>query len=188
MPCFVTSCCEGVEAKLRGFSDAPLSRCVRNVTWQYVFRHWPLTLFEIHYKYKLFSSHKDTLTLFSIVSLLRIAEWSRVEWNGLEWSRGHWLRGSETLRKQWFRSLSARFLVKLMKFELFWEEASTALSRSFARPEKRYKTKAFWSKIWWNYEPRPEEQKTSSLLAFLKPLLREANEKRISFNRRMKTR
>ena len=39
-----------------------------------------------------------------------------------------------------------------------------------------------------NYELRQEEQKTFSLLAFLRPLLREASEKSISFNRRIKKR
>ena len=34
MLCFVTFWCQGKEAKLRGFSAAPLSRGVRNVTWQ----------------------------------------------------------------------------------------------------------------------------------------------------------
>ena len=89
MPCFVTSWCEAKQAKLRRFSAAPLNRGLRNVTWQNVFRQWLLTLFQTHYKYKHFSIHKETLTLFSNVSLLRVAEWSRVEWSALECSRGH---------------------------------------------------------------------------------------------------
>ena len=37
-------------------------------------------------------------------------------------------------------------------------------------------------------EPRQEEQKTFSLLAFLRPLVREASEKSSSFKRRIKKR
>ena len=59
---------------------------------------------------------------------------------------------------------------------------------SFARLEKRYRTRGSWSKIWYNYEPRPEEQKTLSLLAFLRPLLREATERSSNFNTTMKKR
>ena len=73
MPCFVTSCCEGVEAKLRGFSDAPLSRGVRNVTWQDVFCCAPFTSLQTHYKYKFFSNHDAQKYLFSSVSLLSVA-------------------------------------------------------------------------------------------------------------------
>ena len=73
MPCFVTSCCEGVEAKLIGFSNAPLSRGVRNVTWQDVFCCGPFTLAETHHKYKLFSIHNAEKYLFSNVSLLSVA-------------------------------------------------------------------------------------------------------------------
>ena len=46
----------------------------------------------------------------------------------------------------------------------------------------------FRSKISENYELRQEEQETFSLLAFLRPLLREASEKSSSFNRRIKNR
>ena len=148
MRCFVTFRCEGKQAQLRSLSAAPLSRGFRNVTWQNVFRHWPLTLSETHDKYKRCSLHNAQKYLFCSVSLLGLAELSRVEWIGLEWNRGHWLRGSETLRKPGFRSLWARFLVKQMKFELFWEEAWIALEISFARLEKRYRTICFWSKIW----------------------------------------
>ena len=148
MPCFVTSWCEAKQAKLRRFSAAPLNRGFRNVTWQDVLRQWPLTLFHTHYKYKFFSTHMETFTLFSSVSLLRLAEWSRVEWSALEWNRGQRLRGWETLGKLLFCSLWPNFLVKQLKFELFWKEASIALSVSFARLEKRYRTRGFWSKIW----------------------------------------
>ena len=169
-------------------SAAPLSRGFRNVTWQDVFRYAPFTLGQRQYKYKQFSIHNVHKYLFCSVSLLIVAEWSRVEWSGLEWSRGHWLRSSETLRKPWFRSVRANFIVKHMKFELFWDEASIALSGSFARLEKRYRTKPFRSKIWENWEPPQEERETCSVLAFLKLLLREACEKSSSFNRRSKKR
>ena len=148
MLCFVMFWCEGKQAKLRSFSAAPLSRGFRNVTWQDVFRYGPFTLAQTQYKYKQFSIHNAHKYLFCSVSLLRVAEWSRVEWTGIKWRRRQWLRGPETLRKPGFRSLSARFLVKHMKFELFWEEASSALSGSFARREKRYRTKPFRSNIW----------------------------------------
>ena len=49
--------------------------------------------------------------------------------------------------------------------------------------QKRYKTKPFGKGILENYELREEEQKTSSPLAFLRPLLREASEKSRSFTR-----
>ena len=89
MPCFVTSLCESKQAKFRSFSAAPLSRGFRNVTWQNVFRYGPFTLAQTHHKYKLFPIHKETLTLFSSVSLLGLAEWSGVEWSILAGSRGH---------------------------------------------------------------------------------------------------
>ena len=53
---------------------------------------------------------------------------------------------------------------------------------------KRYRTMPFRSKIWENCELRQEEQETSSLLAFLTLIFREASEKSSSFNRRMKKR
>ena len=118
MLCFLTSSCEGTQARPRGSSASPLSRRFRNVTWQYVFRPCLLTLAETHHKYKLFRTQKDTFTLFSSVTLLRIAEWSRLEWNALKWNRGQLIRGSETLLKQMFRSLRANFLVKQTEFEL----------------------------------------------------------------------
>ena len=46
----------------------------------------------------------------------------------------------------------------------------------------------FRNKILQNYELRQEEQKTFSLLTFLKPLLREASEKSSTFNRTIKKR
>ena len=148
MPCFLTFSCEGQQATLRRSSASPLNRGFRNVSRCDVFRHWLLTLVQTHYTYRLFRTHKETFTLFCSVTLLRVAEWIRVEWRGKEWSKGYWLRGSETLLKPMFRSLWANFLVKQMEFELCWEEAWTALSASFAKLEKRYRTKGFWSKIW----------------------------------------
>ena len=145
---FLTFWCEGSQAKLRGLSAAPLSRGFRNVTWQDVFGPCPFTSSQTQYKYKRFATHNETLTLFSNVSLLRVAEWSRVEWSAVEWSRGHWLRGWETLLKPVFRNLWANFLVKQLEFELFSWEAWPALSVSFATLQKRYRTKGFWSKIW----------------------------------------
>ena len=82
MLCFLTSSCEGKEARPRGSSASPLSRGFRNVSWQDVFRPCPPTLVQRHYKYKLFLTQKETFTLFSNVSLLKVAEWSRV--NGVQ--------------------------------------------------------------------------------------------------------
>ena len=95
----------------RSFSAAPLSRGFRNVTWQDVFRYGLFTLAQRQYKYKLFPSHNAHKYLFCSVSLVRVAEWSRVEWSRLEWSRGHWRRGSETLRKPGFCSFWAKFIL-----------------------------------------------------------------------------
>ena len=111
MHCFVTSWCEGKQAKLRSFSAAPLSRGFRNVTWQYVFRYAPFTLAQRQCKYKQFSIHNVHKYLFCSVSVLRVAECSRVEWSRLNWNRGHSRRGSETLRKPWFCSLGTKFLL-----------------------------------------------------------------------------
>ena len=100
-------------------SAAPLSRGFGNVTCEYVFCYGPFTLAETQYKYKLFSTHRETHTLFCNACLLRVAEWSIVEWRGLDWSRGHCWRGSETLRKPLFRSLGTNFIVKQPHFDVF---------------------------------------------------------------------
>ena len=111
MLCFVTFWCEGKQGKLRSCSAAPLCRGLINVSGQRVFRYGPFTLAQTHYKYKRFSIHNAHKYLFCSVSLVRVAEWSRVEWSRLDWSRGHWRRGSETLRKPGFCSLWAKFLL-----------------------------------------------------------------------------
>ena len=84
MPCFVTSWCQAKQARLRGFSAAPLNRGLRNVTWQYVFLHWLFTLVQTHDKYKFFfDSQGDSHFVFHCFA----AQSSRVEPSGVECSR-----------------------------------------------------------------------------------------------------
>ena len=147
MLCFVTFWCEGKQAKLRSFSAAPLSRCFRNVTWQDVFRYAPFTLAQTHHKYKRFSIHNAHKYLFCSVSLLRVAEWSRVEWNGLEWSRGHWRRGFRNFTKTRFPQLLTQLHYKTNEIWALLRRGFNCTLRLICEAWETLQNKAFQKQI-----------------------------------------